>query len=71
MASGRVQSRRIGDPMSATAEREVGVLEVVAPRPFAEPDHAEDDVYTFPAPTTEPPAWVLRVVERRRGAARS
>jgi len=53
--------------MSGAIEMEVGVVEVTAPRPFAEPENDEGDVYTFPAPTTGPPEWVRRLVERRRG----
>ena len=38
--------------MADTTETEVGVLEVSAPRPFAEPENQEGEVYTFPAPSS-------------------
>ena len=66
LAARRSGSDQSGGPVTTT-HPEIGVAEVGAPRPFAEPNRDEAEVYTFPVPAPNPPKWVLQVVERRRG----
>lgn len=65
IARDRAHTRSIGDVMPEVTQ-EVGMLEVSGPRPFAEPESSQSDVYTFSVPASTPPGWVLRLVERRR-----